>query len=164
MTEIETNTREKWDRRFFELSRLVATWSEDQSRKVGAVIVGPANDIRAIGFNGLPRLVSSEPEERHSRQGGEKYYWFEHAERNAIYNAARSGISTEGCRMYTSLFPCADCTRGIIQSGIVELNSFHAPDVDEVFQRSFEVAKIMLNEAGIAVRLFSVDFLRAGTG
>jgi dCMP deaminase len=163
MTEIEIDTRKKWDRRFFELSRLVATWSEDQSRKVGAVIVGPANDIRAIGFNGLPRRVSAEPEGRHSRQGGEKYYWFEHAERNAIYNAARSGISTEGCRMYTNLFPCADCTRGIIQSGIVELNSFEAPEADEVFKRSFEVAVVMLQEANVDVRLFPVDFLQAGT-
>src|SRR4051812_41799673 len=103
MTTVNTTTREKWDRRFFELSRLVASWSEDQSRKVGAVIVGPANDIRAVGFNGLPRHVSSAPKERHARQEGEKYYWFEHAERNAIYNTARSGISTEGCRMYTNL-------------------------------------------------------------
>jgi dCMP deaminase len=159
MTEPDANTREKWDRRFFEMCRLVATWSEDRSRKVGAVIVGPANDIRAIGFNGLPRRVDAAPEDRHSRQNGEKYFWFEHAERNAIYNAARSGISTEGCRIYTSLFPCADCTRGIIQSGIVELNSFQAPDVDEVFQRSFEVAKIILDEAGVDVRLFPANFV-----
>lgn len=151
--------REKWDRRFFQLCRLVATWSEDQSRKVGAVIVGPANDIRAIGFNGLPRRVSAAPESRHARQDGEKYYWFEHAERNAIYNAARSGIGTEGCRMYTNLFPCADCTRGIIQSGIVELNSFEAPEADDVFRRSFEVAKIMLDEAKVDVRLFRFDFI-----
>ena len=163
MTMPDTTTREKWDRRFFELSRLVATWSEDQSRKVGAVIVGPANDIRAIGFNGLPRRVSAGPEERHSRQGGEKYYWFEHAERNAIYNAARSGISTEGCRMYTNLFPCADCARGIIQSGIVELNSFEAPEADEVFKRSFKVAVVMLQEAKVDVRLIPADFLQAGT-
>jgi dCMP deaminase len=159
MTISDTATREKWDRRFFELSSLVATWSEDQSRKVGAVIVGPANDIRAIGFNGLPRRVSAQHDARHSKVDGEKYYWFEHAERNAIYNAARSGISTEGCRMYTSLFPCADCTRGIIQSGIIELNSFQAPEADEVFKRSFEVAQIMLDEAKVDVRLFAPDFI-----
>jgi dCMP deaminase len=159
MTETDTDTRAKWDRRFFEMCRLVATWSEDRSRKVGAVIVGPANDIRAIGFNGLPRRVDAAPVERHSRENAEKYYWFEHAERNAIYNAARSGISTEGCRIYTSLFPCADCTRGIIQSGIVELNSFQVPDVDEVFQRSFAVAKMMLDEARVDVRLFPADFV-----
>jgi dCMP deaminase len=152
-------TREKWDRRFFQLSRLVASWSEDESRKVGAVIVGPANDIRAIGFNGLPRHVKDDHQDRHSKQDGEKYYWFEHAERNAIYNAARSGISTEGCRMYTSLFPCADCTRGIIQSGITELNTFQAPEKDDFFTRSFEVARAMLKEASLKVRLFPDDFI-----
>jgi dCMP deaminase len=157
------DTSVKWDRRFFELCQLVATWSEDRSRKVGAVIVGPANDIRAIGFNGLPRRVSSNHDQRHSRQDGEKYYWFEHAERNAIYNAARSGIGTEGCRMYSSLFPCADCTRGIIQSGIIELNTFPTPEVDEVFHRSFEVAKAMLQEASVSLRLFPIDFIDAAS-
>jgi dCMP deaminase len=155
----QVNNREKWDRRFFELSRLVASWSEDKSRRVGAVIVGPANDIRAVGFNGLPRQVESDHSERHSKQDGEKYYWFEHAERNAIYNAARSGISTEGCRMYSTLFPCADCTRGIIQSGIAELNTFQPPEADEFFQRSFEVARTMLNEASVLVRIFPPDFV-----
>ncbi|MGY3134579.1 dCMP deaminase [Bradyrhizobium sp. USDA 4501] len=144
----------KWDRRFFELCQLVASWSEDRSRTVGAVIVGPANDIRAIGFNGLPRQVRGDQEQRHSRENGEKYYWFEHAERNAIYNAARSGISTEGCRMYTNLFPCADCTRGIIQSGIIQLNTYQVPAGDQTFQRSFEVAHEMLSEAGVKVRVF----------
>ncbi|MBN9585719.1 MAG: dCMP deaminase [Afipia sp. 62-7] len=155
----EVTAAEKWDRRFFELSHLVASWSEDRGRKVGAVIVGPANDIRAIGFNGLPRRVDAELEVRHARENGEKYYWFEHAERNAIYNAARSGIGTEGCRMYTNLFPCADCTRGIIQSGIVELNTFAAPEADEVFKRSFEVARVMLSEAGVNLRVFPPDFI-----
>ncbi|MCK1642370.1 dCMP deaminase [Bradyrhizobium sp. 157] len=155
----ETRAREKWDRRFFELCRLVATWSEDRSRKVGAVVVGPANDIRAIGFNGLPRKVDGNQQGRHSKQDGEKYYWFEHAERNAIYNAARSGISTEGCRMYSSLFPCADCVRGIIQSGIVELNTFQEPESDEFFRRSFEVARAMLKEAAVEIRIFPADFV-----
>ena len=144
----------KWDRRFFELSHLVATWSEDTSRKVGAIIVGPANDIRAIGFNGLPRRVNSDHAQRHSKEGGEKYYWFEHAERNAIYNAARSGTSTESCRMYSSLFPCSDCTRAIIQSGIAQLNTFLPPESDEFFERSFEVARQMLVEAAIELRIF----------
>jgi dCMP deaminase len=151
---MQVTTMNKWDRRFFELCSLVASWSEDRSRKVGAVIVGPANDLRAIGFNGLPRGVRGDVEQRHSRAENEKYYWFEHAERNAIYNASRSGIATAGCRIYTSLFPCADCTRALIQSGIVELNSYLPPESEEVFGRSFEVAKVMLEEAKINVRFF----------
>jgi dCMP deaminase len=152
--EVRLQSMEKWDSRFFDLCSLVASWSEDRSRKVGAVIVGPANEVRSLGFNGLPRGVSAEDETRHSRTDGEKYYWFEHAERNAIYNAARTGTSLSGCRIYTSLFPCADCTRAIIQSGIVQLNTFSAPEAEETFLRSFQVSKAMLSEAGVEVRYF----------
>jgi len=144
----------KWDRRFFELCNLLGAWSEERSRRVGCVIVGPSNDVRSVGFNGLPRGVSGNVEERHDRGGGEKYYWFEHAERNAIYNAARAGTAIGGCQMYSNLFPCADCARGIIQSGIVQLKTFCPPDSDLVFSRSFEVATAMMSEAGIQVQIY----------
>jgi dCMP deaminase len=144
----------KWDGRFFQLCRLTATWSEDRHRKVGAVIVGPANEVRAIGYNGLPRGVSGEIDVRHSSEEREKYYWFEHAERNAIYSAARAGIGTAGCRLYVNVFPCADCARGIIQSGIVQVNTFPRPKADENFDRSFDIALTMLQEARIELRIF----------
>ena len=111
-------------RPFFTLCYLVASWSEDTSRKVGSVIVGPANEIRSTGYNGFARHVSSTREERYSRAAGEKYLWFEHAERNAIYNLARTGAGSEGCQMYASSYPCADCARAIIQSGIIGLRTF----------------------------------------
>lgn len=150
----------KWDRRFFDVCNLLASWSEDQSRKVGAVIVGPANELRATGYNGLPRGVNGSVQDRHSRVNGEKYYWFEHAERNAIFNAARAGVSIERCRIYSSLFPCADCVRAIIQAGIIELNTFEIPSSDETYKRSFQVAFEMLMEAKVEVRLFVSDFAR----
>ena len=125
----------------------------DRSRKIGAVIIGVANQVISTGFNGLPRSVSAN-DSRHSRDGGEKYYWFEHAERNALYNAARSGVITEGCKIYSSIFPCADCTRGIIQSGIVQLNTTLPPAEDNEFQRSFEVSIEMLLEADVELRIF----------
>jgi dCMP deaminase len=148
-------TMSKWDERFFQLCQLIARWSEDRRRNVGAVIVGPANEVRAIGYNGLPRGVSGEFELRHNQEGGEKYYWFEHAERNAIYNAARAGISVSGCRLYINVFPCADCARGIIQSGIVQINTFHRPEEDVYFDRSFDVALTMLEEGHIELKIFS---------
>jgi dCMP deaminase len=146
----------KWDRRFFQLCEVLASWSEDRSRKVGAVIVGSANQIISTGFNGLPRLVSNH-DSRHGRKDQEKYYWFEHAERNALFNAARSGTSTDGCKMYSSLFPCSDCSRGIIQSGIIELSTFAPPASDETFNRSFDVSLEMLKEANITIRTFHPD-------
>ena len=149
-------TRPKWDTRFFQVCDLLASWSEDQSRKVGAVIVGQGNEIRSTGYNGFPRKVDASVPLRHSREDGEKYLWFEHAERNAVYNAARFGASLEGCRIYCSLFPCADCVRAIIQSGIIELNTFLPPESDLKYHRSFEVSQIMLNESGVKSRYFKV--------
>ncbi|AGI66730.1 putative dCMP deaminase family protein [Octadecabacter antarcticus 307] len=150
---VTEDTITNWDRRFFQLSNTIAGWSEDQSRKVGCVIVSQENGILSTGYNGFPREVLDKPD-RHSSLDGEKYYWFEHAERNAIYNAVRSGSALLNSRLYVNLFPCADCTRAIIQSGVKELNTF-APDQNEkFFQRSFEVSISMLNEASVQLRLF----------
>lgn len=147
---VESN---KWDRRFFQICAAVAAWSEDRSRQVGCVIVGPANEIRATGYNGFPRGVNGKVDERHAREEGEKYHWIEHAERNAIYNAARSGVSVEGCRAYASLHPCAACARALIQSGVVEVNTYTPPMDDATYARSFIISDTMFAEAGVALRL-----------
>jgi len=146
---------DQWDARFFTLCDLVASWSEDTSRKVGSVIVGPANEVRSTGYNGFARRVNSRKEERHSRVGGEKYLWFEHAERNAIYNLARAGASSDRCRMYASTYPCADCARAIIQSGIIELRTFQNDPSDEFFRAHYAVTEEMFLESGVNVSLYS---------
>jgi dCMP deaminase len=148
---------EVWDARFFSLCALLSSWSEDRKRQVGSVIVGPGNEVLGTGYNGLPRGVSAEHETRHSREDGEKYFWFEHAERNAIYNMARAGVSTVGCRMYVNNFPCADCARAIIQSGIAQLNSFPPDMTDAHFSKHYTVAKIMFKESGVDVRFFESE-------
>lgn len=147
----------QWDARFLGLCDMIASWSEDTSRKVGSVVVGPSNEIRSTGYNGFPRGVDSSLGERHQREAGEKYLWFEHAERNAIYNAAGSGTMTTGCKMYVNSFPCADCARAIIQSGISQLNTYAFDPKDEKFGRHFIVANEMLREAGVEVRAFARD-------
>lgn len=121
---------------------------------MGSVVVGSANEIRSTGYNGFPRGVDSLQKGRHDRASGEKYMWFEHAERNAIYNAAASGVSTAGCRMYVNSFPCADCSRAIVQSGIVQLNTYSFVSTDKKFGRQFVVADEMLREAGIEIKIF----------
>lgn len=146
---------DRWDARFFAMADLVASWSEDPSRKVGCVVVGDAHEVKSTGYNGLPRGVSSEHAERLSRENGEKYLWFEHAERNALYNMVRGGTAATNCRMYCNSFPCADCARAIIQSGISELRTY-APDMqDSKFGRHFEVAMEMFGESGVNVQLYS---------
>lgn len=152
---METKKCDRWDARFFAMADFVASWSEDQSRRVGCVVVGDANEIRSTGYNGLPRGVSAEHADRHSRENGEKYLWFEHAERNALFNMLRAGVNTSNCRMYCNSFPCADCARAIIQSGISELRTY-APDLkDKKFGRHFEVAMEMFREGGVTLKLYS---------
>lgn len=150
----DLHPRTRWDARFFQLTDLIASWSEDTSRKVGAVIVGEDQEIRSIGFNGLPRGVSASFPERFSRDGGEKYLWFEHAERNAIFNAARFGAALNDCLIYSNLYPCADCMRAIIQSGIKELRTYSPPPGEDYYRRSFEVSSTMASEAGLTVRYY----------
>ena len=137
----------KWDTRWLELTDHIAEWSKDKSRKIAAVIVGSRKEVLAIGYNGFPRGVEDDVPERHERPT--KYLFTEHAERNAIYNAAARGIQLEGSTMYLSWFPCCDCARGIIQSGISKLVCVQ-PDWSEEkynFQQSME----MLHEAGVEV-------------
>lgn len=103
-------------RKFLGIAQTVAQLSKDRATKVGAVAIGPAGDIRAMGYNGFPRGCDDDIDSRHERPA--KYVWTEHAERNLIYNAARVGVPLEGCILVvTPLFPCIDCARGIVQAG-----------------------------------------------
>ena len=113
------------------------------------MVVGPHQEIRATGFNGFPRGVDDTVEERHERPA--KYVWTEHAERNAIYNAARSGTSLDGCTLYVNLHPCADCARAIIQTGIT-LVVCPSPQLDDpAWGEQFRIAQVMLHEASVDV-------------
>ena len=103
-------------KKFLGIARAIAALSKDRSTQVGALALGPAGEVRAMGYNGMCRGVDDNREERHERP--EKYFHFEHAERNLIYNAARVGTPLDGCVLVvTPLFPCMDCARGIVQAG-----------------------------------------------
>ncbi|MBP3345500.1 MAG: dCMP deaminase family protein [Alphaproteobacteria bacterium] len=142
---------DKWHKRFMEVARLVATWSKDPSTKTGAIVVGPDREIRATGYNGLVRGVDDNKPERMERPT--KYDFFEHAERNAIYNACLTGTSLKGCIMYATHPPCTDCARAIIQSGIkvvvtneMEINSATPTNT---WRDKLSYSKQMFDEAGI---------------
>ena len=144
-----------WDARFIHLAKHVAEWSKDRSQHIGAVIVGPDHEVRSMGYNGFPRGIDDDIDERHERP--EKYFWTEHAERNAIFNAARVGTPTQNCTIYCSWFPCVQCARAIIQSGIARavvraVNMDHAK-----YQEEFDRAEIMFKEAGVQLTIFEVD-------
>ena len=145
-----------WHELFLQMAELVSQKSKDRSTKIGAVIVGPDNEVRSVGFNGFPRRIDDKVDDRHDRPA--KYRWTEHAERNAIYNAARVGIPINECRMYTTgrAIACTDCARAIIQSGIVvlygrtERKEIHRAKGSH-WDEDLAIAKAMLDEAGIAL-------------
>ena len=149
------NKQDKWNKRFLALCEHISGWTEDRDFKVGAVIVGPDLEIRSTGYNGLPRGVKSTQEERFDRATGEKFFWFEHAERNAIYNAARVGTAVADCTIYINRFPCSDCARAIIQSGIKTVCCPAKPINDGALDHSFDVADELIREAG--VRLIVIE-------
>jgi dCMP deaminase len=139
-----------WDLRFMDLAGFIGSWSKDRSRQVGCVVVAPDNSIRSIGFNGFPRGLNDDHDARHERPS--KYLWTEHAERNAIYTAARNGIPLDGCRLYLPWFPCVDCARAIVQAGLSELVC-QEPDIsDAQWGEGFKVSIELLKEAGVRVR------------
>ena len=136
-------TIEKWDDRFFEVAQLVAQWSKDRSTKVGCVIVKDRR-ILTTGYNGFPRGANDTVEARRERPL--KYYWAEHAERNAVYNASRAGIVLMGATAYVTMYPCADCARAIVQAGIAKLVA-PTPNFEcERWGESFRVAREILWE------------------
>jgi dCMP deaminase len=125
--------------------------SRDDKTKVGCVIVGPDKDVVSTGFNGFPRGVDDTREERYERPA--KYKWFEHGERNALYNAARRGTAMKGCIMFINAPPCSDCARGIIQCGIkrVIYPVKHA-FIDRLdWKPDLDAARRMLKEAGVII-------------
>lgn len=139
-----------WDTYFLDIARHVATRSKDRSTKVGCVLVGPDNEIRSTGYNSFPRGIDDDAPERHGRP--EKYLWTEHAERNAIYNAARVGTPLKGCRAYLPWFPCMDCARALVQVGCVEIVCTKPDITNPKWGEHFQRAEVLFNEAGVAVR------------
>lgn len=146
---------DKWHYRFMDVAKLVATWSKDPSTQTGAVVVGPDREIRATGYNGLVRGVDDNRPERNERPI--KYDFYEHAERNAIYNACLTGTSLKGCVFYATHYPCTDCTRAIIQSGI-KMVVTNEMIIDEktpqgTWRDKLEFSSQMLKEAGVELKI-----------
>lgn len=135
-----------WPEYLMGFARHAALKSKD-STKVGAVLIGPNNEVLLTGYNGPPIGVEDLPERRDTRP--EKYLWVSHAEANLIAFAARRGISTEGCSVFVTHHPCSACAKTLIQAGVkrvvIASGNTHMP-ADE-----FRASRIMLEEAGVAL-------------
>ena len=110
-----------WDEYFMGVAILAGMRSKDPSTQVGACIVDNDNKILSQGYNGLPRGCSDDefPWDREGDMLETKYPYVVHAELNAILNSR--GTSLVGSKIYVALFPCNECAKAIIQSGIKEV-------------------------------------------
>jgi len=145
------NLPKKWDKRFMNLAHEIANWSEDKATQVGCLIVNKDQQILTTGFNGFPRGIRN-TDDRMIRPV--KYQWVEHAERNAIFQAASLGISIKGSTLYSTLFPCTDCARAIIQSGIKEVITYYYKDTNRYSSwDDWQVSLEMLEEAWVGIHL-----------
>ena len=143
-----------WDLYYMNICRAVAARSKDPNTQIGCVIVGPNHEIRSTGYNSFPRGIRDDVPERLLRPA--KYLWIEHAERNAICNAARAGTATQGCTIYVEIMPCMDCARAIVQAGIVHVVVAAArmkQYSSDYYNEHFGMTEVLFSEAGVGVRL-----------
>lgn len=148
----------KWDDYFMGVSVLSSFRSKDPNTKVGACIVNPDKRIVGVGYNGLPRGCDDHdfPWNREGDFENSKYPYVVHAELNAILN---STTKLDRCSIYVSLFPCHECVKAIIQSGIKEIVY-----VDDKYNGtpSDRAAKRMLDASGVVYRKIAplpIDFI-----
>lgn len=145
-----------WDSRFLLLAHVVASWSKDPSRKVGAVAVKDRR-VLSTGYNGFPCGVADTEERLNNRE--QKYKFIVHGELNCILNAAREGVSLEGATLYVARLPiCGDCAKAVAQSGIkrvvMERRSFD--DLDQKWVDSYQTtSKVIFEECGIEITVLS---------
>lgn len=132
---------------FMGFARHAATASKD-STKVGAALVGPDGEVRLTSYNGPPRGVCDLPD-RFVRP--EKYLYASHAEANIVAFAARNGVSTNGCDIYVTHFPCVGCAKAIIQSGIRCVHVDDGQVQGAHWGEEQEVSRIMFDEAGVKI-------------
>lgn len=139
-----------WDSLFLNLANHISSWSKDKSVGVAAIITSKDNRILSVGYNGFPTGCNDNKKNRHIKP--QKYLWTEHAERNAIFSAAKNGININNSIIYLNWYPCADCARAIIQSGIKKIIC-PPPDYKNLnWGNQFKVSTKMFKECKIKIK------------
>ena len=139
-----------WDEYFMGVALLAAERSKDPSTQVGACIIDNNNRIISTGYNGFPKGCSDDefPWNRDAAAGETKYPFVVHAELNAILNA--QGTSVVNSRLYVSLFPCNECAKAIIQSGVREVvylsDKYNGTPTDIASKKMLEAAGVKLTK------------------
>ena len=142
-----------WDEYFMGVALLSGLRSKDPNTQVGACIVSPQNKIVGAGYNGLPMGCQDDlfPWEKNGDFLQTKYPYVCHAELNAILN--NIGMDLTGCRIYSALFPCNECSKAIIQSGINEViylsDKYDGSDVSIASKRLLDTAGIVYRKVDV---------------
>ena len=150
-----------WDEYFMGVAMLAACRSKDPSTQVGACIVSQDNIIVSTGYNGMPKGCSDD-EFPWNRDGEEnKYPFVVHAELNAILNA--NGRDLRGCKLYVALFPCNECAKAIIQSGIREIyylsDKYATTPTTLASKRMLDSAGVKYTQLQTNVKTLTLDFV-----
>lgn len=143
-----------WDECFMRMARTIAERSKDPSTQAGAVITTRDNVVVGLGYNGFPRGIDNDtfPWEREGEFTDTKYAYICHAEENAVYNANNQ---TTNCKIYTTLFPCNECAKTIIQNGIAEV-IFESDKYRDV--PAFIASRRMFDAAGVSYRQYECEW------
>ncbi len=150
-----------WDEYFMGIAMLAARRSKDPSTQVGACIVSRDNIIISTGYNGMPKGCSDDefPWEREGEQT--KYPYVVHAELNAILNA--NGRDLRGSRLYVALFPCNECAKAIIQSGVQEVlylsDKYATTPTTLASKRMFAAAGVKTTQLRPTTKTILLDFV-----
>ena len=149
-----------WDEYFMGVAKLAARRSKDPSTQVGACIVSPENIIISTGYNGMPKGCSDD-EFPWGREGTEtKYPYVVHAELNAILNA--NGRDLRDSRVYVALFPCNECAKAIIQSGVKEVvylsDKYAGTPENAASKRMLDAAGVKYTQLHTDVKSITLDF------
>ena len=152
-----------WDEYFMGIALLSAMRSKDNNSQVGACIVSQENKILSLGYNGMPIGCNDDdmPWEREGEDLNTKYMYVCHSELNAILNSPNHDL--RGARMYVTLFPCNECAKAIIQSGVKEVYYLSDKYADSM---STLASKRMMDSAGVkyirlrpAIPSITLDFI-----
>ena len=150
-----------WDEYFMGIALLAARRSKDPSTQVGACIVSHDNNILSIGYNGMPKGCSDD-EFPWDRTGEDtKYPYVVHAELNAILNA--NGRDLRGSKLYVALFPCNECAKAIIQSGVKEIfylsDKYAETPTTKASKRMLDAAGVKYTQLRTGITSITLDFI-----
>ncbi len=151
-----------WDEYFMGIAMLSSYRSKDPNTQVGACIVNSKNRIMSVGYNGFPMGCSDDefPWERQGNAYDTKYFYVCHAELNAILNSRDSNL--DGCKIYVALFPCNECAKAIIQSGISEVvyisDKYADTEATKASKRMFNAAGVKLTKLTPKRKDIVIDF------